>query len=258
VDNKLSRPRRVAVVTGAGRGLGPAVAAVLADRGLDVVLTARRLADAEREAGRLDGLKVQAMRLADASASQHTDSRARVMSAELDVTDTVSVSQLFTAVEVRLGRLDVLVNNAAIAIDKDGLPSRPDFEAISATFDTNVFGTMRCCAKAVPLMRGRSYGRITNIASHMASTELTNGPGSPAYSMSKGAVVKYTRLLAAETHGEGILVNAASPGRVETRMNFGNPRYTPTQAAERLVWLSLLEADGPTGQFFSGRDSIPW
>lgn len=245
------------MVTGAGRGLGTAIAAALARRGLEVVLTARRYADAVSAAEAL-GAGVEVTPLEGAKPVASMSGRPRVLPAELDVTDPVSVAQLFTAVERRLEHCDVLVNNAAIAIDKPAVPSHPDFESIQATFDVNLFGAMRCCAKAVPLMRADRYGRITNISSHMGSSALTRGPGSPAYAMSKAVLGKYTTLLAAETRQDGILVNAASPDTVATRMNYGSPRYTPKEAAERLVWLSLLDEDGPTGGFFSGRDHVPW
>jgi NAD(P)-dependent dehydrogenase (short-subunit alcohol dehydrogenase family) len=237
--------------------LGTAIAAALARHELDVVLTARRHADAVRATEQL-GIGVEVMSLEDAVPVASAGGRPRVMPAGLDVTDPVSVAQLFTAVERHLGHCDVLVNNAAIAIDKPALPSRPDFESLQATFDVNLLGAMRCCAKAVPLMRAGHYGRITNISSHMGSSTLTRGPGSPAYAMSKAVLGKYTTLLAAETRRDGILVNAASPDTVATRMNYGSPRYTPDEAAERLVWLSLLDEDGPTGAFFSGRDVVPW
>lgn len=252
MDSQLDR-RRIAVVTGAGRGLGPAIADALARRGLDVVLTARRYADAVSAAEAL----ATSVHVTPFETAEPID-LPRVIPAQLDVTDPVSVAQLFTAVERHLGHCDVLVNNAAIAIDKPALPSRPDFESLHATFDVNLFGAMRCCARAVPLMRAGGYGRITNISSHMGSSALTRGPGSPAYAMSKAALGKYTTLLAAETRQDGILVNAASPDTVATRMNYGSPRYTPEEAAESLVWLSLLDDDGPTGKFYSGRDIVPW
>jgi len=232
-------PRRIAVVTGANRGL--AVASALAEQeNLHVVLTARRLADAE------------------AAAEQLTDDNRSVQGAELDVTDASSVFRLFADVDSAHGRLDVLVNNAGVAIDKGRSPVDHDIETIQATWNTNVLGAWRCCAKAVPLMRLHRYGRITNISSRMGSLALTSSANSPAYRVSKAALNQLTRVFAAEAAVDNILVNAASPGTVGTRMNYGEPRYSPDEAASRLLWLSLLPDSGPTGRFWDGQDSLPW
>ncbi|WP_329128540.1 SDR family NAD(P)-dependent oxidoreductase [Streptomyces sp. NBC_01476] len=234
-------PPRVAVVTGAGRGLGLAIARQLAQGGdVHVFLTARRHAAAEKAAAELVGTGLP------------------VTGAELDVTDPASVFRLFADVEQTHGRLDILVNNAGIAIDRGAVPSQPDIEVFQATLDTNLLGAVRCSSRAVPLMRRGGYGRITNVSSHMGSLALTEAANSPAYRISKAALNQFTRVLAAETANDGILVNAASPGTVGTRMSYGRAEYTPEQAASRLVRLSRLPVDGPTGRFFDGDTELPW
>lgn len=231
---------RVAVVTGANRGLGYALAAGLARRGLAVVLTSRHRADAEAAAAALQ------------------DDDLRVHAGELDIAAPASVNRLFGDVEKRYGRLDVLINNAAVAIDRGQRPSEADMETVAATLDINVLGTWRCSKQAIRLMRKGGYGRITNVSSHMGSLAGTQDAGSAAYRVSKTAVNELTRVFAAETQGEDILVNAASPGTVETRMSKGTPLYTAPEAAEEMLWLSLLPADGPSGGFFHGREPLAW
>lgn len=240
VNSSSASEQRVAIVTGANRGLGRALAGELARNGVTVVLTARRLPDAEAAAEALarDGLSVQAC--------------------EADVAHPASVNRMFADVEREYGRLDVLINNAAVAIDRGARPSHADLEMITATLSTNLLGTWRCCIQAVRLMRMHRYGRIVNVSSHMASLTGTNDATSPAYRVSKSGVNQLTRVLAAETRNENILVNAASPGTVNTRMSNGDPQFTPQQAAEEMVWLACLPDDGPTGQFFHGHEPVDW
>lgn len=233
------RPR-VAVVTGANRGLGYALAAGLARQGLTVVLTARRLPDAEAAVAVLNAEGVQA--------------HAR----ELDITSAASVNRLFADVERDFGGLDVLINNAAVAIDRGQAPSQADIETVAATLDTNLVGTWRCCKQALRLMRKGGYGRIVNVSSHMASLALTDDAGSVAYRVSKTAVNQLTRALAAETRNEGIRVNCASPGTVKTRMGSSSAHFTPEQSADTMLRLALLPDDGPTGAFFYGHEELPW
>jgi NAD(P)-dependent dehydrogenase (short-subunit alcohol dehydrogenase family) len=253
MDTTTSQPSRVALVTGANRGLGHAIAAALArpEHGLRVVITARLLADAEAAAQRLAerGLNVAPL--------------------QLDVTDTASTARLFADVETVYGRLDVMVANSAVAIDRRRPPSLSDMDTVRATLDTNLVGAWRCCVHALALMRQHHYGRITAVSSHLGSISLAESSSSAAYRVSKAGLNQLTRILAAEIQeanaGKGpgeprddILINAASPGTVDTRMGPAQPSYTPEQAAESLLWLSLLDADGPSGGFYFGREPLPW
>jgi NAD(P)-dependent dehydrogenase (short-subunit alcohol dehydrogenase family) len=188
---------------------------------------------------------------------------------QLDVTDTASTARLFADVETVYGRLDVMVANAAVAIDRRRPPSMSDIETVRATLDTNLVGTWRCCVHALALMRRQHYGRITAVSSHLGSISLTEtSSSSAAYRVSKAGLNQLVRILAAEIQeanaGKGpgerddILINSASPGTVNTRMGPAQPQYTPEQAAESLLWLSLLDADGPSGGFYFGREPLPW
>ncbi|MFE4829886.1 SDR family NAD(P)-dependent oxidoreductase [Streptomyces sp. NPDC056672] len=228
---------RVAMVTGSNRGVGLALARGLAERGLHVVVTARTLQAAEHTAAELraEGL---------AAAGR-----------QLDVTDPASVFRAVADTAYEHGRLDVLVNNSAVAIDRNRTLTQADMEIVKATFDTNLLGAWRCCAEAVPVMRENGYGRILNVTSHMGS--LTGmGSNSPAYRISKAALNAYTRALAAEVDGENILVNAASPGLAATRLAYGSATQSAQEAAQGMLWLALLPDDGPSGGIFHGQNPL--
>lgn len=177
---------------------------------------------------------------------------------ELDVTDVNSVQKAVLAVMEEFGRIDVLVNNAGIAIDgPDHRPSDPAFAKIRETMDTNLFGAWACAGAVLPHMRAAGYGRIVNLTSNMASLGLTGNAESPAYRISKAALNMLTVVLASEVRGEGVLVNAASPGYTRTDMS---PKATQTveRGADTPVWLATLPEGGPSGGYFFERSPLPW
>jgi NAD(P)-dependent dehydrogenase (short-subunit alcohol dehydrogenase family) len=235
----MTDAQRVAVVTGANRGLGQAIALRLARHGLHVVLTARSAEAADRAA---EGLLAKGL-----SASGH----------QLDVTDPASVVRCMADTAFEHGRLDVLVNNAGVAIDRGQAASSADMEKVRATLDANLMGTWRCCTAAVPEMKKQRYGRIVNVVSHMG-TFPEMGTGSVAYRVSKAAVNALTCILATELAEDGILVNAASPGKVSTRLAYGKADQSPEEAADTFAWLATLPEDGPTGGLFFKREPLPW
>jgi NAD(P)-dependent dehydrogenase (short-subunit alcohol dehydrogenase family) len=232
---------RVALVTGGNRGIGLEIARQLGGHGHHVILGARSMASGENSAAHLRSLG-------------HSSS-----TVELDVTDPGSIQAAIDCAVQDFGGVDVLVNNAGIAIDAwpGHRPSEPDFERIRVTFDTNVFGAWACAGGVLPHMRAAGYGRIVNMTSNMASLGLTADAESPAYRMSKTALNMLTVVLAAEVRDDGILVNAASPGYTRTDMS---PKATRSvdQGADTAFWLATLPPEGPSGGYFYERSPLPW
>lgn len=231
--------QRVAVVTGANRGLGFAIARGLAENGLRVVLTSRN------------------MQAAADAAEELTKQGLPVTAHQLDVTDPASVVRAMADTAYTYGRLDILVNNAAVAIDRQQLASSADMERVRATLDANIMGAWRCCTAAIPEMKANGHGRIINITTHM-STFAHMSTGSVAYRVSKAGLNALTCILAAELHDANILVNAASPGKTATRLSYGKATQTPEEAADDFVWLATLPDDGPTGGLFHKRQPMAW
>ncbi len=175
----------------------------------------------------------------------------------LDVTSGESTAAAVEAVENDSGRLDILVNNAGVFLDKDGRAETIDLDRVRLTMETNTYGPILLCQAAVPLMRRQGYGRIVNLASELGS--LTDmGSLYPAYRISKTALIAYTRILAQELSGTGILVNAMCPGWVKTEMGGPNATREIADSADTALWLATLPGDGPTGGFFKDREPLPW
>lgn len=240
VDRPVVRPadRPVAVVTGANRGIGREVARQLAQRRFSVVLGAR-----DRAAGEL---------AAAALRSEGLDVESHV----LDVDDQASIDALAADLVRDHGRVDVLVNNAAIDYDTWQRASDADLDVVAEAWDTNVLGPWRLCLALLPLLRQSAHARIVNVSSEGGS--LTNmGGGTPAYRVTKAALHALTRMLAAELHPQGIVVNAVCPGWVATDM--GGPGGRPVaDGAASVVWAVDLPDHGPTGGFFRDGQPLPW
>jgi NAD(P)-dependent dehydrogenase (short-subunit alcohol dehydrogenase family) len=226
-------------VTGANRGLGLETSRQLLAKGLNVVLTGRDDAALARAAAAL---------------GERDD---RVMTLRMDVTDVDSIEKARQAVESRFGRVDVLVNNAAVLLfENDDVLSIPS-EGYRRTFDTNVFGVIEVCRVFAPAMARARYGRIVNVSSG-AGQLATTSTYAPSYSMSKAALNKFTRILA-HTYGDsGVLVNAVDPGWVRTDMGGSSAPRSPREGVDTTVWLATLPDNGPSGGFFHDRRAIEW
>jgi NAD(P)-dependent dehydrogenase (short-subunit alcohol dehydrogenase family) len=231
----MATSSRVAVVTGANRGIGREIARQLAHQGMQVMLTARDAAKAEAVAAELRA------------------SQLLVKAHQLNVTDPASVTRLATDLE----RVDVLVNNAGAYYDTDEETSTADLALVQAALDVHLLGPWRLCEAFIPRMREQRYGRIVNVSSGAGSFAET-GSGTPAYSVAKAAQNMLTLKLATELHGSGILVNAACPGWVRTEMGGAGAPKSVAQGADTPVWLATLPDDGPTGGFFRDRHPIAW
>jgi NAD(P)-dependent dehydrogenase (short-subunit alcohol dehydrogenase family) len=227
-----------ALVTGANRGIGREVARQLAERGYDVLLTAR---DGEQ---------------ATAAAEQIADeTQANVRAMALDVSDPHGIEAVAASVSADPGKLDVLVNNAGVGLDFGVSGTAPDFDAIEQTLQTNFYGAYRLTIALLDLLRKSAHPRIVNVSSGMGGVAEMGG-WSPGYRVSKAALNAVTRILSTELKGDGFLVNSACPGFVNTDM--GGPMgasKSVEDGASGIVWLATLPDDGPTGGFF--RDGRP-
>ena len=228
----------IALVSGANRGIGKEVARQLAAQGYEVLLTAR---DPEKASA-------AAQEIAASGSSS-------VRALALDVSDPASIERAAAEVHADPGRLDVLVNNAGIGSDFGVSGTAPDFDALQRALDTNFFGAYRLTIALLDLLRQSPQGRIVNVSSGMGGVAEMGG-WSPGYRVSKASMNAMTRILASELKDEGILVNSACPGFVNTDM--GGPMgatKSVEDGASGIVWLATLPADGPTGGFF--RDGRP-
>ncbi len=236
---------RVAVVTGGNRGLGFETCRQLAKAGLNVVLTCR---------DRLKG---------EEAIAQLLEERLSVAFHQLDVSSHESVRQLAIDVRKDYGRLDVLVNNAGVALDKrsDGTSTmsimETPVERVKQTMDTNLYGALMLCQELIPIMKEHKYGRIVNVSSGLGQlTEMGNGYG--GYRMSKVALNALTRMVAEEFKANNILVNSVCPGWVKTDMGGPNAPRSVEEGVDTIVWLAQLPDNGPTGSFYRDRKKISW
>jgi NAD(P)-dependent dehydrogenase (short-subunit alcohol dehydrogenase family) len=175
-----------------------------------------------------------------------------VLVRRLDVTDAASIDELAE----ELDRVDVLVNNAAILYDTWNRAETVDLDVVREAMETNLYGAWAMSQALLPHLRRSSHGRIVNVSSEGGSLASMGG-GTPSYHVSKAALNAFTRTLAGELRGDGILVNAVCPGWVATDM--GGPGGRPVEeGAAGVVWAALLPDDGPTGGFFRDGEPVPW
>ena len=219
-------------MTGANRGIGLAIAQGLAARGdIRVLTAARRMRDAREAAEAVGGEPVA-----------------------LDLSNPVVAESTAGWIEATHGAIDILVNNAAVLVDGDGLGvTTEDFAGSLAVNTVAPFALIRALG---PGMLARKWGRIVNVSSGWgAFAEGMQGP--VAYAASKAALNAVT-CASAHTLGPTVKVNAACPGWVRTRMGGPGAKRSPEQGADTPVWLATLPDDGPTGGFFRDRRPIAW
>ena len=235
---------QVAIVTGSNRGIGLEIVKQLVMKQITVILTSRNSDKGEAAVRKLakDGIK-------------------RVVPMELDVSSQASVNRILDKVEKTFGRLDILVNNAAILIDKDDVTaSNADLETVKITLETNLIGAWRMCKAFIPLMKRNGYGRIVNVSSGAGEFEhlVSSGGYWPAYSVSKTSLNALTVMLASELRGTNILVNAVCPGWVRTDMGGPNATRSAEEGAVTPVWLATLPDGGPTGYNYYEKKQSRW
>jgi NAD(P)-dependent dehydrogenase (short-subunit alcohol dehydrogenase family) len=245
----------VALVTGANKGIGRQIAKDLAARGFTVLLGSRNLDNGE-------------------AAAKSIGANARAL--QLDVTNQASIAAAAELIRNALGRLDVLVNNAAIAhagkpgtsfeeLLKAGRPSVASIAEVRAVFETNVFGVIAVTQAMLPLLREAPAGRIVNVSSEVGSLTKQTDPSYPyrsihsaSYVPSKTALNAITVAFAKELETTRIKVNAACPGFTATDLNHFRGTRTVEQGAREPVRLALLDANGPTGTFSDENGPLPW
>ncbi|MGV9264122.1 SDR family oxidoreductase [Kitasatospora sp. NPDC003701] len=240
--------RTIALVTGANKGIGYEIAAGLGALGWSIGVGAR---DEQRRRAAVEGLRAAGV---DA------------FGVPLDVTDDASATAAARLIEEQAGRLDVLVNNAAISGSMPQEPTRVDLATIRTVVETNVIGVIRVTNAMMPLLRRSASPRIVNMSSSVGSLtrqsgaagELTAGPVAVAYSPSKTFLNAVTLQYARELSGTNILINAGCPGYVATDLNGFRGVRTPEQGAAIAIELATLPDDGPTGQFFDDAGVVPW
>jgi NAD(P)-dependent dehydrogenase (short-subunit alcohol dehydrogenase family) len=234
MSGQAANGARVAVVTGANRGLGLETGRELAALGWSVVLTGR-----DEEA------------VTAAASEVAASTGATVEPYALDVTEEGSSQLAAVFVRERFGRLDALVNNAGAIFGggSGGNPLVVERARVLAAFETNTLGALWVTQAFAPLLVGSGGGNIVNVSSGMGGiTEM--GGGSTPYRLSKAALNALTRILHAELHGKGVRVNSVCPGWVRTDMGGPGAGRTLKEGARGIVWAATLGPDGPSGGFF--------
>ena len=230
--------KKIALVTGANQGIGFATVKELLEKGITVILSAR---DEKKGLEALQSLK----------------SYENCYFHQMDVSDINSIKETKNFIENKFGRLDILVNNAAINYDTWQDVLNANLDEVAETFDTNLMGVWRVTQVFAPLMKKNKYGRIVNISSGGGSFASQTGE-TPAYSLSKHALNALTRQFANKLKNDGILVNALCPGWVRTSMGGMTAPRSAKSAAKGIVWACLLKDSLKTGKFFREKEIIDW
>jgi len=247
VTEQTTSTQKIALVTGANKGIGYEIAAGLGALSWSVGVGARD--NGRREAA------VQKLREAGVDA----------FGVPLDVTEDASVAAAAALIEDRAGRLDVLINNAGVTGGMPQEPTQVSPQQLQTVVETNVIGAVRVTNALLPLLRRSASPRIVNMSSSVgslarqtASTDGSIGPISGAYSPSKTFLNAVTVQYAKEPADTNILINLACPGYVATDLNGFRGFRSPEQGAQIAIRLATLPDNGPTGGYFDDAGPIPW
>lgn len=240
--------KKIALITGANKGIGLETARQLGQQNITVIIAARdpKKGEAAAQTLRDEGIDVRAI--------------------PIDVTDQKSIDAAAAAIERDFGRLDILVNNAGTMLED---PDRPinvhGLDVWRNTFETNLFGLIATTEAFLPLLRKSEAGRIVNVSSILGSITYQATPGSPtygfsrpAYNVSKAAVNAYTVQLAYQLKDTNIKVNAAHPGWVKTEMGGEGATMEVRDGAKTSVALAMIGDDGPNGAYLHMGQPLPW
>jgi NAD(P)-dependent dehydrogenase (short-subunit alcohol dehydrogenase family) len=240
---------KVALITGANKGIGYEVARQLGEKGIHVLVGARDESRGKAAVERLQTLNITATYL------------------PIDVTDTESIKEAAAYISKEFGKLDILVNNAGISGGNIAAipPSKTDMDVVRAVYETNVFGAAHVTIAMIPLLKQADRARIVNVSSSLGSmtmaldpSDMFYGINSLQYQSSKAALNAITVEFAKELQSNGIKVNAACPGFADTDFNGHQGTKPVTQAAIVIVKLSTLSSDGPTATFQNEDGGLPW
>ena len=248
----MSQNPKIALVTGANQGIGFETVRQLAERGISVFLAGRSITSATTAATKLndDGLK-------------------EVYPIQIDVTNADDRSAAARQIDRRFGRLDILVNNAAMTAPDGTLMEKRTIETsekeLQAVFNTNLFSVVLLTREMLPLLKKSEAGRIVNVSSilgsltlHSARAEVVSYNKRFAYNGSKAALNLFTIHLAQELEDTKIKVNSVHPGWVRTKSGTDLAPMEPSEGAKTSVQSALLGPDGPTGTFTHLGEPIPW
>jgi len=231
--------QKIAIVTGANRGIGLETCRQLSQQGIRTILTSRDETKGQAAVGNL------------------REEGGEVLYHQLDVTDLGGISRLRSFVDENFDQLDILVNNAGVFLDRGTSVFDLPLEILQETMEVNFIGALKMCQAFVPLMRKNRFGRIVNVSSGMGSITSMGGH-SAAYKLSKATLNALTSIMADELKEDNILVNTMAPGWVRTDMGGPSAPRSLAQGADTIIWLATLPDDGPTGGFFEDRQMVPW
>lgn len=239
--------KKIALVTGANKGLGFEISRQLAQKGITIQLGSR---DKNRGAEAAAKLKAEGF---------------DVQFIKLDVTDAGSIGIAATKIEERFGKLDILINNAGVNGGWEQPASSFSVSLVKEVFETNYFGGIAVTQAFLPLLKRSQAGRIVNMSSGLGSLTQNSGPNYIYYGMkvlgynsSKTALNAFTVMLAHELKDTPIKVNSADPDWCKTDLGTNAAPYPVEQGVDTPVWLATLPNDGPTGGYFNARQPIPW
>jgi NAD(P)-dependent dehydrogenase (short-subunit alcohol dehydrogenase family) len=245
------KTQKIALITGANRGIGFETAKQLGEQGVTVVLAARQLSAATEAANELKQQGIDAYGI------------------QLDVTNVDERKAAAKYVEEKFGKLDILINNAGVG-PKDWSMfektiSGTTYEEFEYVFNTNLFSLVAITNELLPLIKKSDAGRIVNLSSILGSLTIHSLKDSPiapmktlSYNASKAALNMYTNHLALELEGTGIKVNSAHPGWVKTELGTDAADMEITDGAKTSVALALIGEDGPNGRFIHLGEELPW
>lgn len=230
--------KRIALITGANRGIGLEISRQLGAMGYTVLLGCRSEARGQtaQETLRAEGIEATFIKL--------------------DMAAAASIEAAAAQVAQGYPHLDVLVNNAGIHYDTWQRACNADMAIVQEAVATNTLGPWRLSIALLPMLRRSQAPRIVNVSSGGGSIASMSGK-TPAYSVSKAALNAVTRMLARDLEGEGILVNAVCPGWTQTEMGDWGGRPV-ADGAKGVVWAATLDSSGPSGEFFQDMRPVPW